>query len=262
MKPNIKKSVLKFTVVICVCVCLFSCSTPMQDLVYMNQIQTGKTYEKASFPDVYKIRTNDQLFIQVISEDPLNVAFLNIVSTERMSYSAGNTELITYLVDDAGNIAFPQLGEIGVAGLTVSDIRHKLQLQVDKYIENTSVIVKHVNRTLTVIGEVKRPGQQAMVKNQLTIFEALGAAGDVTDFGNRKNIKLVRETNDGTFVAAIDLTDPLIVYSPYYYVLPHDVLYIEPAKKVYGAKTMPFTTPFSMVLSVISTVLLIISISK
>jgi len=189
------------------------------------------------------------------------VSFLNLISPERSSVG-GNIELVTYLVDEEGKISYPQLGELKVGDLNVSEIRDILQTKVDNYLENASVFVKHVNRTLTVLGEVNNPGQQSMVKNRLTIFEALGTAGDINDYGNRMDVKLFRENNTGTFVASVDLTDPNIMFSPYYYILPHDVLYVEPAKKVFGAKTMPFTTPLSMVLSVVSTVLLIISISK
>ncbi len=241
---------------------LGSCSTPLQELTYMYNVETGKTYRKDNFPDIYRIRPNDQLFIQVISDDPMNVAFLNLISPDRVSFSGSNMELVTYLVDENGNISYPQLGEIHVADLTLSEIRDILQKKVDTYIENASVFVKHVNRMLTVLGEVKNPGQQTMVKNQLTIFEALGSAGDITDFGNRKNVKLIRETNNGTYVASINLTSPDLIYSPYYYILPHDVLYVEPSSKVYGAKTMPFTTPFSLAASTISMILLVLNFLK
>jgi polysaccharide export outer membrane protein len=241
---------------------IFSCSTPLQDLTYMNQIETGKNFEKNNFPDSYRIRPNDQLFIQVISDDPMNVAFLNLISTEGLSYASNSMELVTYLVDEGGIISYPQLGKLHVAGFTVNEIRDSLQRRVDGYVGNTSVFVKHVNRTLTILGEVGRPGQQPMAKNQLTIFEAIGSAGDITDFGNRKNVKLIRETNEGTFVASVDLTNPDIIYSPHYYILPHDVIYVEPAREVFGAKTMPYTTPFSLVATVISTALLVLNILK
>lgn len=237
-----------------------SCSTPLEELTYMNNVQTGKTYGKENFPSIYKIRTNDQLFIQVISDDPLNSAFLNLVSTDRMSVGGGNTELITYLVDEEGNIAYPGLGTIKVADLTLSEIRDLLQVKVNNFLEGASVFVKQVNRTITILGEVKSPGQQSMVKNQLTIFEALGTAGDINDYGNRRTVKLIRETALGTHIAAIDMTDPQLIFLPYYYILPHDVLYVEPARKVYGAKTMPFSSSFSMIVSTISTVLLLLNV--
>lgn len=251
-----------FTALLLLCLVITSCTTPLGDIIYMNRVEAGKNYDKANFPDSYRIRPNDQLFIQVISNDPANVAFINLISTEGLAYTSNSIELVTYLVDEEGLISYPQLGKLHVAGFTVNEIRDSLQHRVDGYVGNTSVFVKHVNRTLTVLGEVNRPGQQPMAKNQLTIFEALGTAGDITDFGNRKKVKLFRENNNGTFVAEVDLTDPAIMFSPYYYILPHDVLYIEPVRKVYGAKTMPYTTPFSLVATVISTALLVLNILK
>jgi len=136
-------------------------------------------------------------------------------------------ELITYLVDVEGKISYPQLGDIVVADKTVSEVRDIIQSKVDSYLESASVFVKLVNRNITVLGEVKAPGQKLMVKNQLTIFEALGTAGDITDYGNRLSVKLIRELPDGKHVAELNLTDPNIIYSPYYYILPHDIVYVE-----------------------------------
>src|SRR5690606_37368657 len=115
------------------------------------------------------------------------------------------------LVDSQGKIAYPQLGEIVVENLTVSDVRNIIQEKINKYLESASVFVKLVNRNISVLGEVRNPGQKSMVKNQLTIFEALGTAGDITDYGNRKNVKLIRELPDGKQIIELDLTDPNII---------------------------------------------------
>ena len=164
-----------------------SCSTPLQELIYMNGVETGVTYSNGPLPEEYRIRSNDQLFIQVISDDPLNAAFLNLTNTQgsmgSMGSSANSLELITYLVDEDGYISYPQLGNIPVENKTVSEVRDIIQEKVDNYLESASVFVKLVNRNITVLGEVKQPGQKLMVKNQLTIFEALGTAGDISDYG-------------------------------------------------------------------------------
>ena len=99
-----------------------------------------------------------------------------------------------------------------------------------------------------------------MIKNQLTIFEALGTAGDVTLYGNRKNLKLVRDTEKGRMVAQIDLTDPNLIHSPHYFILPNDVIYVEQRSNVHGQKTMPPGLLWSIVLSTISTAILIYSV--
>ena len=233
---------------------------PLEEINYMYGIQTGQTYENGPSPDEYKIRPDDQLFIQVISDDPLNAAFLNLTGAQGLT-SASSTdnglELITYLVDNAGNINYPQLGEIHVGDIRIGEVQDIIQKGVDKYLQSASVFVKLVNRNITVLGEVKAPGQKLMVKNQLTIFEALGTAGDLTDWGNRKNVKVIRELPEGKYIAELDLTAPDVIQSPYYYILPHDIVYVEHRDKVYGDKNVAYGQRLSLGLSVLSAVLLI-----
>jgi polysaccharide export outer membrane protein len=169
-------------------------------------------------------------------------------------------ELITYLVDKTGNIEYPYLGQIKVEGLTLSEVNEKIQKQVDMYLESASVFVKLVNRNITVLGEVSAPGQKLMVKNQLTIFEALGTAGDITDYGNRQNVKIIREFPTGKIIAEVDLTDPDLIFSPYYYILPHDIVYVEYSTKVYGAKNLPYAVPLSITTSIISIGVLLLNV--
>ncbi len=243
-----------------------SCSTPLHEVTYMNGIETGMIYPQGPIPGEYKIKPNDQLFIQVISDNPANAAFLNLTNTQgtygSMGSSSGSLELITYLVDEHGEISYPQLGNIKVEGMTTAEIRSLLQEKVDNYLESAAVFVKLVNRNITVLGEVRTPGQKLMVKNQLTIFEALGTAGDISDFGNMKNVKLIREYPEGKHIAELDLTDPEIVQSPYYYILPHDIIYVEHRTKIYGAKNMAYATPLNITASIVSIGLLILNLFR
>jgi polysaccharide export outer membrane protein len=167
--------------------------------------------------------------------------------------------LITYTVDEHGNISFPQLGELAVEGKTVLEIQTDLQERIGEYIKNTSVYVKLVDRTITVLGEVLSPGNLVVFKSQLTIFEAIGTAGDLTDWGNRKDVKVFRKTDEGTEVASLDLTDPDLLYSEYYYIFPNDVIYVEPRSRVFGFKTLDFSSIFTMTLAVVTTGLLIVT---
>ncbi len=243
-------------------VLLFSCSTPLQEVTYLYGTETGITVPGGERPEEYRIRSNDQLFIQVISDDPLNAAFLNLTQGNmgNMGSNANSLELVTFLVDEQGNISYPQLGEIQVEGLTTAEVRDIIQQKVNSYLESASVFVKLVNRNITVLGEVRNPGQKLMVKNQLTIFEALGTAGDITDYGNRQNVKLIRELPDGKHIANINLTDPALIESPYYYILPHDIVYVEHSTKIYGAKNLPYAAPLSITASVVSLGLLIVNL--
>lgn len=118
-------------------------------------------------------------------------------------------------MDEQGFISYPQLGEIKVEGLTTAQVRNIIQKKVNEYLESASVFVKLVNRNITVLCEVRNPGQKLMLKNQLTIFEALGTAGDITDYGNRRNVKLIRELPEGKHIVELDLTDSNLLTSPY-----------------------------------------------
>ncbi|MFW5752189.1 MAG: polysaccharide biosynthesis/export family protein [bacterium] len=260
------KTKIKLLTVFVILLIFTSCSTPLQELIYLNEIETGKTFENGPMPDEYKIRPNDQLFIQVISDDPLNAAFLNLINTQgsmgSMGSSANSLELITFLVDQDGNISYPELGEIHVEDKTIQEVQKIIQTRVNEYLESASVFVKLVNRNVTILGEVKQPGQKLMVKNQLTIFEALGLAGDITDYGNRQSVKLIRELPDGKHIVEMDLTDPETIFSPYYYVLPHDIVYVEHSTKVYGAKNLPYSAPLSITASIVSIGLLILNIFR
>jgi polysaccharide export outer membrane protein len=250
------KRTLYFFFVSLLIIIIASCARPLSEVTYMNEIEQG-IYPDGPVPDDYKIRVNDQLYIQVIADDPMNAAFLNLIQPDRANVSGNNTELITYIVDENGDIYFLLLGKIHVEGMTVKEIRKLLQEKVDQYLDNTAVFVKLVGRNITVLGEVDMPGQHEMVKNRLNIFEALGSAGDITDWGNYEEVMLIRETPEGKQVAYIDLLDPELIDSPYYYILPNDVLYVKLNNKVRGTKNVKPFTGIMLALSIISTALLV-----
>ena len=235
-----------------------SCSTSKKKLTYTYKIETGKVHPNDVTPETYLIKPNDHLYIVIMGDDPLNTAFLNLTEAVRSSAGA-NLDLITYIVDEQGNISFPQLGELSVAGKTVLEVQNDLQERIKAYIKNTSVHVKLVGTTITILGEVLNPGVQLIYKNQLTIFEAIGTAGDLTDWGNRRDVKLFRKTDAGTEVVSLDLTDPAILYSDYYYIFPNDVIYVQPESRVYGFKTLDYASIFTMILAIVTTGLLIVT---
>lgn len=237
-----------------------ACSTPLREVTYMHGIDTGQIYEHAPIPADYRIRPNDHLYIRIIGVDPENVAFLNLIGSQTSSVSGGSLELITYLVDEDGNISYPFLGKINVENKTLSEIQALLQEKVDNYLQNSSVFVKLVGRTIVVLGEVGTPGQITMTKSRITIFETIGMAGDISDYGNKKNVKLIRELPEGKLIVELDLTDPDLINSPYYYILPHDIVYVENRTRIFGAKGLGFTAPLSITASVISLGLLIVNI--
>lgn len=241
---------------------LASCGSPLRQMTYMYDAKINETYPRVPLPEAYKIRPNDQLYISVLSDDREKTDFLNMSSSGGIGGGAG-MDLLTYLVDENGNISYPQLGEVAVEGLTLLEVRDKIQKEVDKYVLNTSVIVKLANRTFTVLGDVNGGGLIQMPKNQYTIFEAIGAAGGVSDGGNRQKVRLIRETPEGTRIVNIDLTDDDLLSSDYFYILPNDVLYVEPNNyRIYSVRTLPWLSQATFAASLLSTAFLILNLFK
>ena len=241
---------------------LASCGSPLKQMTYLHNARLDEYYTRMPLPDPYRIRPNDQLYISVVSDDRLKTDFLNIASSAGGGIGFG-MDLLTYLVDENGNISYPQLGEVPVEGLTLLEVRDKIQKEVDRFVVNTSVVVKLANRTFTVLGEAGGGGLITMPKNQYTIFEALGAAGGVSDGGNRQRVKLMRETPEGIRIVNLDLTDDALLTSPYYYILPNDVLIVEPNNyRVYSTRTLPWLSQAGFAASLLSTAFLIFNLFK
>jgi polysaccharide export outer membrane protein len=170
-----------------------------------------------------------------------------------------SSDLSAYLnsfdVDDSGFVNLPLMGKILVKDLGISECQKAIQEKVNLYLKNALVIVKLLNFNITVLGEVTKPGTYKVYNNQVTILEALGLAGDLTMYGNRKQILLIRQNNPENTIT-IDLTDKKLLNSDYFYLQPNDVLYIKPNRsKLFG--TNPF--PFATVLSSITTLILVLN---
>ncbi|MCB2407985.1 polysaccharide biosynthesis/export family protein [Hymenobacter lucidus] len=180
---------------------------------------------------VYRIQASDVLSIRVQSVQPALNDIFNITDTRAVfSGDPSNLFLAGYSVDEAGNINLPTVGKVKVEGLTLDQAQTLVQQQVSKYVRDANVLVKLLSFKVTVLGEVKAPGRYFIYNAQATLLEGLGLAGDLTEFGNRQNVKLIRQTASGSEVVLLDLTDPNLLKSKYYYLLPNDALYVEPLK--------------------------------
>ncbi|GAB2955591.1 polysaccharide biosynthesis/export family protein [Hymenobacter coalescens] len=177
----------------------------------------------------YRLQPNDVLSVRVQSVQPaLNDMFNVTDSRNIMGGDPGNMFLAGYNVDAGGTINLPTVGKVKVQGLTIDEAQSLVQQQVSRYVRDANVLVKLLSFKITVLGEVRSPGRYFVYNGQATVLEALGLAGDLTEFGNRQNIKLIRPTSTGNQVVLLDLTDPQLLASPYFYLLPNDALYVEP----------------------------------
>lgn len=222
------------------------------------------------------IREGDLLVITINTNTPeaavpFNLPLVpgNVVTTysirgsNNLSYGLG---LQNYLVDTRGMLTFPVLGELKVAGLSKRELAEQLtQKMYPKYLTETPIVlIRIANYRISVLGEVARPGTYQIDSERVNILEALALAGDMTIFGNRADVLLVREINGLRESKRIDLRDKNLIYSPYYYLQQNDVLYIEPnaprqrAASISAAETLSI----SVVGTLISLTTLLINILK
>lgn len=236
---------------------------PKQDIDYMKNIEDVAI--KTSIREYNAtIQPADQLVISVLAKDnevakPFNQ---NYYSTDMSQYSnvpsrnAGVEP--TYLVDSKGNIDFPVLGTLNTTGKTVDQLRDELKVSLSKYIKNPGVNIRTTNYRVTVLGEVNRTGTIPIQDGQpTTIWNVIGLAGDLTIYGQRKNVLLIRNVDGETTKHYIDLTDAELFNSPYYYVKQNDVIYVSPNKarkssSTYGPQVGIWISVASVLLGVLA----------
>lgn len=206
------------------------------------------------------IRGNDLLTINVSALNPQTVAPFNQPLVGRTSNNGivqNGQQLQTYLVSVDGTIEFPLIGTVKLADLTRTQATEKLKELVSKYVKNPIINVRILNFKVSVLGEVQQPGTFTINDERITILEALGLAGDMTIFGDRKNVKIIREINGVKSYGELDFTSSSIISSPFYYLQQNDVVIISPNKaqiqsSSFNRNTSVFISIAGIIISVIS----------
>jgi polysaccharide export outer membrane protein len=212
-----------------------------KDITYFQESQSDdkpvSRFEWKNFPS--KDTTKLVVYEPVIQPNDILKIYITSINKEASSYfnpllsadiRLDDPQASGYLVDSYGKIDLPVLGSVKVAGMTVPQIRDTLKSKLTKYLENPSVRVIFDNFKITVLGEVQKPGVYSVRNERLTLPEALGLAGDMTIYGNRKNVLLIREENKKRNFIRIDLTNRDFFDSPHYFLNPNDIIYVEPTK--------------------------------
>jgi polysaccharide export outer membrane protein len=215
------------------CVFLSSCYYNKK-LVYLQNKKYSEAKPTAveNPKPVYRVQPYDVLSIQIKSstETTESSGIFNLSSRQGMYAMPGSFYLEGYSVSPDGKITLPVIGDVKVQGLTLEEVQEVVQQNANKYLIKATVIVKMTSFKITVIGDVRNPGYFYVYNNQCTVLEALGMAGDLNLTASRKNVKLIRQTVSGSEVVLLNLMDPKLLSSPYFYVMPGDVLYAEPLK--------------------------------
>ena len=256
MRILLKNSLLLITCSVLMTSCYYNKRLVyLQDPAY-SEIQPKLVENKNS---IYRLQPNDILSIKVKSSTDAQVSDLfNITTTTQapMLTSPGNLFLEGYSIDAEGKITLPIIGSLVVKDLSIEEIQDLIQLNANKYLKNATVIVKLISFKITVLGEVNNPGYHYVYNNQITILEALGLAGDLSPVGSRKNVKLIRQVKNGSEVVLLDLTDPNLLKSKYFYLMPNDALYIEPLRARSGRLNLEHLT---LLFSAATTAILILN---
>jgi polysaccharide export outer membrane protein len=200
------------------------------------------------------IQPYDNLYIKVYSLDEKTSA---IFDGGGNTYRAENLNLVSYNVNNDGEIEFPFVGKIYVKDLTIYEAKSKIENLLKQYLSNISVVVKYVGNKVTILGEVNRPGEYPYYNDKLTVFQALGFAGGIADYGNKKTVTLIREIDNIVSYHKLDLTDKEIVKSDYYFLLPNDVILVEPVRAKY--RRLFDYSLISTTLSVITTLIVVLN---
>jgi polysaccharide export outer membrane protein len=251
-----------------VCMFLFACAAP-KNITYFKDIpDTLKSKEiQQAFYTTPVIQVDDILQVSIQTLDPAATTLLNQQNTANWQVTGNtggqsvgaNAGVSGYLVDQDGNIVLPLVGKVMVKGLTTSEVREKIRNKAAEYYKDPVVNVRFANFKITILGEVAKPSTYVMPNEKVTLLDALGVAGDLTIFGKRENILLIREKDGKKEFARFNLNDSNLFSSPYFFLQQGDVVYVEPNKSKVASTDMAQVKRISIMASVLSLLIVIVS---
>jgi polysaccharide biosynthesis/export protein len=233
---NMKRSqIIKYLHVV-LCVFLLSSCVSRKEIVYFQGLEEAGERLEQNQNKSLAIKPNDLLTISVSAPEqaaamPFNLPVVGMPQGSGVEASLtvqGRQQLQTYLVARDGKIEFPVLGEITVEGLSTQELASKLKKDISEFVQDPIVNVRITNFQVSVLGEVNRPGTFDVTGEHLSLPKALGLAGDLSIYGERSNVLVMREVGGKKIYKYLDLTNPEILDSPFYYLQQNDVVYVEP----------------------------------
>ncbi|MBR5332767.1 MAG: polysaccharide biosynthesis/export family protein [Muribaculaceae bacterium] len=224
---TINVALLLFLVVI-----VSSCVSYKTSLPYFEDIRDSVSGEFNQGDYGIKIIADDELLITITSMVPEATAMYNLAlsnpATREGLLKTTQPQQQTYIVDANGDIQFPILGKLHVAGMSTQELTQELVSRISKNVDNPVVRVQLVNFRVNVLGEVKKPGAISVSKERYSILDALADAGDLTEYGERSNVLLIREVEGKRIYQRMNLNSSSLLTSPYFYLQQNDVVYVEP----------------------------------
>lgn len=230
--------------------------------VNKQNIPPDSVFRKYSIePFDYKIQTNDILSVRFESLTPKEYDFLSKGADPNAANPfVGGALLLGDLVDENGEMPFPVVGKVKVAGMTIFEVQEHLQKIANQYLESPLVKVRLLNYRFTLLGEVNREGVVTLNNNRVTMLEAIGQAGGLTDLADKTSVKLIRQKGNKTEVVYLNVLDENFIQSPYYYVYQNDILLVPALRQRPYRKY--FSQNISIVISSLSLLLIVLNYTK
>ncbi len=228
---------------------VFSCAS-RKEVVYFQDTGNYETLVDEN-KSITKFKVDDLVSIYISSLNPEASAPFNLF--RGASEGGFRAEQVDYLVDQEGMIDFPVIGKLKIEGLSPDELRVLLRNRLSEYLKDPIINIRLRNFTITVLGQVARPGTYPVNGEQITILEALGLAGDLTLRGVRENVLVIRDFNGTKVYTRIDLTSKNVTRSPVYYLTQNDVVYVEPNST--GIKETSLGTSTSITITILSTLI-------
>jgi polysaccharide export outer membrane protein len=237
---------------------LLSCASKKK-VVYLQDIDQTKSYDSSTLYEP-KLQPDDLLSIIVSAENPeLSVPF-NLPQIQG-NYEINNNQngIKTYLVDNFGYIEFPVIGKLKLGGLTRTQATAKLVTAVGEYIKNPIINLRILNFKVSILGEVLKPSSFTLSSERITLLEAISMAGDLTIYGKRNNILIIREAEGKKTYNRVDITKSDFLNSPFYYLAQNDIVVVEPNKTRVNASVVgPNVTATISAISVLVTLIVVL----
>jgi polysaccharide export outer membrane protein len=250
----------KYLYILVILSLMLSSCTVKKQLVYLQKIDTDSitNFFPKTQPE-YRVQKQDILYIRIytLNQEVSNVINQNIIGyTQNLFQSETSLFINGYIVNDSGYVEIPIIGKVNVFNKTLDEATETVREASKVYLKDATIVVKLISFKFSVLGEVKRPDTYRNFNNQLTVLEAIAIAGDITDYGDRKNVLVLRPTWEGTQTFRLDLTNKDILTSDGFFLLPNDIVYVEPIR----TKLFRLNTPtYTLVLSSITTLILILN---
>jgi polysaccharide export outer membrane protein len=230
---------------------------------------TDTSTKKPYFITEPVIQKNDQLTIQIYSaslDEKVDLLYNQQVSggiSGSYNQSSGGQNMYGYLVDQKGNVELPRIGIIHAEGITKDQLAEAIKSKLKGQLTDPVVIIRFTNFRIIVIGEVGSPGVKTVPVENLTLLEALAMAGDITEFGKKKDVKIVREVNGQRQLGIVDVTTSKMFESPYYQLQQNDVIMVEQTRyKVRQTEQQRITQQIGFTLSIITTLAFLLNVVK